>query len=278
MQVLTPTPEAITIAFGMTLIAGIATGLGGVFVAMKREPSANFLAGALGFSAGVMVYISFVELLPGGIDSLAEAGESNADLRGTAAFFAGILVIALIDRFVPEEINPHEEPHEQSAPPGNAGPDGTSPARMRNVGVLTGLAIAIHNFPEGFATFAVALADPVMAVPIAVAIAIHNVPEGIAVAVPLRQATGSKWKAAGWATLSGLAEPLGAAVGFLLLQPFMGPQTLGYTFAAIAGVMVFVSLDKLLPTAIATGRHHTAIYGLIGGMAVMALSLFLLPG
>lgn len=149
-------------------------------------------------------------------------------------------MIALIDRCVPEEINPHEEPHHLSV-------GGISRARMRNVGLVAAAAIAIHNFPEGFATFAVALSDPALAAPLAIAIAIHNIPEGVAVAVPMREATGSRWKAFGWATLSGLAEPLGALIGFLLLQPYLGPQTLGITFAAIAGIMVFVSLDNCCP-------------------------------
>lgn len=259
-------PKAIAVAFGLTLLAGLSTGLGGVIVALKRQPGHRFLAGSLGFSAGVMVYISFVELLPEGIGSLGEAGIGRADMAGTAAFFAGIALIALIDRFVPEDINPHEEHHALDS------------ARMRSVGLLTALAIAIHNFPEGFATFISALADPALGVPIAVAIAIHNIPEGVAVAVPLRQASGDAWRAAGWATLSGLTEPLGAVAGYLVLRPFLGPATLGYCFAAIAGVMVFVSLDKLLPTAVQTGRHHAAVYGLVAGMAVMAVSLLLLPG
>lgn len=268
MDISTATPTAVSIALGISLLAGLSTGFGGLIVALKRSPGATFLAGALGFSAGVMVYISFVELLPEGIDGLAEAGAARAELWGTVAFFAGIAVIACIDRLVPEEINPHEEPSRL----------GVSKARMRNVGVLSAIAIAIHNFPEGFATFAVALADPAMAIPLAIAIAIHNIPEGIAVAVPLREATGSRRNAAWWATLSGLAEPLGAIVGYLLLRPFLGPQTLGLTFAAIAGIMVFVSLDKLLPTAIQTGKNHATIYGMIAGMAVMAVSLLLLPG
>ena len=241
----------VAVAFGMTLLAGLATGVGGLYVALKRTPSDRFLAGSLGFSAGVMLYISLVELLGEGVASISE-GSSHAELKVTVAFFAGMAAIALIDRLVP----------------GGTG--------MRRVGVVTALAIAVHNFPEGIATFVSALADPVMAMPIAVAIAIHNIPEGIAVAVPLREATGSKWKAAGWATLSGLAEPLGAALGYLLLRPVMGPQTLGYAFAAIAGVMVFVSVDKLLPTALATDRHEEAVYGAVGGMAVMAASLLLL--
>ena len=105
------------------------------------------------------------------------------------------------------------------------------------------------------------------------AIAIHNIPEGIAVAVPLRSATGSRKRAFWWATLSGLAEPLGALIGFALLMPFIGPMTFGISFAVIAGIMVFISLDELLPTAEETGEHHCAIYGLIAGMAVMAVSL-----
>ena len=183
---------------------------------------------------------------------------------GPVAFFAGVLLIAVIDRFVPEDINPHEEPRTAGS------------IRMRKVGVITALAIAIHNFPEGFATFFVALQDVSLALPLAFAIAIHNIPEGIAVAVPLREATGKKWAAAGWAALSGLAEPVGAIIGYIFLKPFLGPASLGITFAVIAGIMVFVSLDKLLPTAIATGRHHAAVYGVVGGMAVMAVSLVLL--
>lgn len=254
----------LTVAFGFSLFAGLSTGLGGLIVALKNTPSQRFLAGALGLSAGVMVFVSLVELLPEGVDGLSEAGRSRPDVWAAVAFFAGIALIAVIDRFVPEEINPHE------------GPDVRAAGRMRRVGVMTALAIAIHNFPEGFATFFVALQDPVLAAPIALAIAIHNIPEGVAVAVPIREATGKRWRAAGWAALSGLAEPLGAVIGYLFLRPFLGPAALGVTFAVIAGIMVFVSLDKLLPTAIQTGRHHSAIYGVVGGMAVMALSLVVL--
>lgn len=256
--------SALAVAFGISVLAGLSTGLGGLIVALQRAPSDRFLAGALGLSAGVMLYISFVELLPGGVDELAEAGWQRAELWGAVAFFAGIGLIAIIDRLVPEDINPHEEPGPAAA------------GRMRRVGVVTAAAIAVHNFPEGFATFFVALEDPTIALPIAAAIAIHNIPEGIAVAVPMREASGSRWKAAGWATLSGLAEPLGAVVGFLLLRPFLGPGTMGLVFAGIAGVMVFVGVDKLLPTAIQTGRHHTAVYGVIAGMAIMAASLLVL--
>lgn len=259
--------DAVLIALCISLFAGLTTGFGGLIAALKKRPDNRFLAGALGLSAGVMIYISLVELLPEGIGELAAAGWARAEVWGTVAFFAGIAVIAGIDRLVPEEINPHEEPPEKVP----------TPEQLRRVGLVTALAIAVHNFPEGFATFFVAVADPVIAVPIALAIAIHNIPEGIAVAVPIREATGSRRTAVKWATLSGLAEPLGALVGYLILAPFITPALLGLIFAAIAGIMVFVSVDKLLPTAIQAGHHHMMIYGLVAGMAVMAVSLLLMP-
>ena len=181
------------------------------------------------------------------------------------AFFAGIALIGVIDRLVPADINPHEP-----------GADEARRRRaMKNMGVMTAIAIAIHNFPEGFATFLAGLTDLSVAIPVAVAIAIHNIPEGIAVAVPIREATGSRAKALAWAWGSGLAEPLGALIGYLILAPVLGEEAMGVAFGMVGGIMVFISLDELLPTAIATGRHHTAIYGLIAGMGVMALSLIL---
>lgn len=262
--------SAVAIAFGLTLLAGLATGIGGLIGVAKRKPNDNFLAGALGLSAGVMLYVSFMEILPTGIEELGAAwGETSGAWGAALAFFAGIALIALIDRLVPEEINPHE--------PSTVGGDGSKirQRKMMKAGMLTAGALALHNFPEGFATFIAALESPQVAIPVVLAIAVHNIPEGIAVAVPIREATGSRAKGLGWATLSGLAEPAGAVIGFLILQPFMGPSTLGLAFAAIAGIMVFVSLDELLPTAVATGKHHVAIYGLIAGMAIMAVSLLL---
>lgn len=263
--------SAILVAFAMTALAGLSTGIGAAIGVARKKPGPHFLAGALGLSAGVMIYVSFVELLPQGIDDLTEAwGETRGGWGAVIAFFAGIALIAVIDRVVPEEINPHEPGVEADAELARRR------RRLMKMGVLTAGAIAIHNFPEGFATFIAALEDPSIALPVAVAIAIHNVPEGIAVAVPIREATGSRSKGFWWATLSGLAEPAGALIGFLVLMPFMGPVTLGLSFAVVAGIMVFISLDELLPTAQATGKHHTAIYGLVAGMAVMAVSLLIL--
>lgn len=260
---------SVAAAFAISLLAGISTGLGGLFVALKSNPGNRFLAGSLGFSAGVMVYISLMELLPEGIDGLEGVYGERAAVYGVLAFFGGVALIAVIDRLVPEPINPHEFPDESAQK--------VAGATMMRAGLLTAIAIGLHNFPEGFATFMSALADPKLGLPIAVAIALHNIPEGIAVAVPLREATGKKWAAAGWATVSGLAEPLGALVGFTLLLPLMGPATLGLCFAAVAGIMVFISFDKLLPSAIATGAHHFSVYGVMAGMALMAVSLIVLP-
>ncbi len=258
------------LAFGLTAFAGLATGIGSLMALLGKQTNTRFLSGALGFSTGVMIYVSFVEILPKGREALAGAhGASSGDWLAAAAFFAGVLVIGLIDRLVPESGNPHE-PHkveEMRKPQRN-----NSLLRM---GVFTAVAIAIHNFPEGLATFAATLADPALGVSIAIAIAIHNIPEGIAIAVPVHAATGSRRKAFWLSFLSGLAEPLGAVIGWFLLRSLFGPTTFGLLFASVAGIMVFVSLDELLPTAKAYDTGHTAIYGLVAGMAVMAVSLLL---
>ncbi|OHO70828.1 zinc transporter ZupT [Corynebacterium sp. HMSC036D03] len=262
------TASSLAVAFGLTLLAGLSTSIGAGIAVSKRHAGPAFMAAALGLSAGVMLYVSFMEILPTGLEQLTDAfgGKKAGTWAVVLAFFVGIAIIAVIDRIVPEEINPHEPATTEEE---------ARRKRLMKTGVFTACALAFHNSPEGFATFLAGLEDPRIAIPVAVAIAIHNIPEGIAVAVPLREATGSRAKAFWWATVSGLAEPVGAAVGFVLLLPLMGPATMGFSFAAIAGIMVFISLDELLPTAEETGEHHHAIYGLIAGMAVMALSLLM---
>lgn len=266
------------VALLLTVIAGLATGLGGLAVFLTNRTNGSFLALSLGFSAGVMLYVSFVEILAEASDLLSAAwGPGRGTWGMVGGFFAGIAVIAVIDRLVPHQANPHEFAYQ----PGDAEPDAgfAAPAadsRLLRTGMLTALAIAIHNFPEGFATFAAALGDPSVAVAITVAIALHNIPEGIAVAVPVFQATGSRARAIGLSFLSGLSEPLGAVIGFLLLRPFLTDALFGASLAAVAGIMVFISLDKLLPTAEKYGGHHLCVYGIVAGMAVMAVSLAML--
>ena len=275
--------HAIAIAFGLTLLAGLSTGIGSLISLLAKKQNTNFLCISLGFSAGVMIYVSFVEILTQARDALVgHWGSSGGNWAVTLAFFGGILFVALIDKFIPEDINPHELNHQEclkSKPEqvciAELGQPGHS--RLRRTGLMTALAITIHNFPEGMATFMAAITDPALGVAIAVAIAIHNIPEGIAVAVPIYYATGSRKKALLYSALSGLAEPLGALVGFLILLPFFTPAVFGILFASVAGIMVFISLDELLPAAQEYGEHHLCIYGLVAGMGVMAVSLLLLP-
>lgn len=269
--------ENVIYAFGLTLFAGLSTGIGSLIALLAKRTNKRFLSFSLGFSAGVMIYISFVELFPNAADVLAvDYGERGGQIAATLAFFAGILFIALIDRLVPSMQNPHEMRSVESLHVKIESKDGAklvNPKHMMRTGIMTALVLGIHNFPEGIATFMAALQDPEMGVAIAIAIAIHNIPEGIAVSVPIYYATGSRKKAFKFSFLSGLAEPVGAVVGYLILAPFLTPIMLGYVFAVIAGIMVYISLDELLPAAHEWGEHHVAIWGLIIGMAIMAFAL-----
>jgi ZIP family zinc transporter len=264
--------STVLIAFGLTLFAGLSTGIGSAIAFFARKTNTRFLSVALGFSAGVMIYVSFVEIMvKARTELVAEYGIIQGNWFTVAAFFGGILFIALIDKMIPSVENPHEihkveEMYDEKQ---------LKDKKLMRMGLFTALAIAIHNFPEGLATFTAAITDPSLGVAIAVAIAIHNIPEGIAVSIPIYYATGSKKKAFWLSMSSGLAEPVGALIGYLILMPFLGPAVFGVLFAAVAGIMVFISLDELLPAAEEYGEHHLSIYGLIAGMAVMAISLLL---
>ena len=284
-------------ALGLTLAAGLATGIGSIFVFLTKRTNYRFLSVATGFSAGVMLYVSFVEIFFKGAKELLVAyGAPLGDWVNVGAFFAGILFIGLIDNLIPEKQNPHEvhsaketaQLHVGAAPqpatetPKKEAADDENDDLMRT-GLFTALAIGIHNFPEGLATFLAALQDPALGVAIAIAIALHNIPEGISVAVPIFYATGDRRKAFIYSLLSGLSEPVGALVAYAALRLFVGgpggvipPQIMGLLFAGIAGIMVYISVDELLPTSRAYGKGHDSIYGLIAGMAVMAVSLLLM--
>ncbi len=258
-------------ALGLTLFAGLSTGIGSAMAFFTKRTNKKVLSISLGFSAGVMIYVSFVELFAVARESLiSELGEVQGNWLTVASFFGGILLIALIDRMIPSSENPHEMKHIE-----DLSDDEIQKDRLLKMGLFSALAIGIHNFPEGMATFIAALEDPNLGVPIAVAIAIHNIPEGIAVSIPIFYATGKRRKAFWLSVSSGLAEPVGALFGFLLLMPFLTDTLFGILFAFIAGIMVFISLDELLPAAEEYGEHHLSIYGLISGMAIMAVSLLL---
>jgi len=263
-------------AFLLTAAAGLSTGIGSAIALFAKQTNKKFLAVSLGFSAGVMIYVSMAELFVSSQDYLvASYGNKLGLLYAILAFFGGILLIAVIDKVIPEKANPHEV-HSAEAPEISDGDrEKQRNKRLLRSGLLTALAIAIHNFPEGLATFVSALQSPEIAVPIVVAIAIHNIPEGISVSVPILFATGSRKKAFWLSFLSGLAELLGAVVGYLILLPFMSDMLFGVLFGIVAGIMVYISIDELLPSAEAYGYHHLGVYGLIAGMAVMAVSLWL---
>jgi ZIP family zinc transporter len=235
----------------------------------------------------------------------AAYGEYWGHWINTASFFGGMFLIGIIDNLTPPAENPHETRsenktallHDPSAaqpnfitvteadkrvPPHILPHDGHQ-TRLLRMGLFTALAIAIHNFPEGLATFLAALQDPGLGVAIAVAVALHNIPEGISVSVPIFYATGNRRKAFAYSLLSGLAEPVGAGVAYVVLRLLLGgasgampPQVMGVLFGGVAGVMVYISLDELLPTSRAYGKGHDSLIGLVGGMVIMALSLLLM--
>jgi len=251
------------IGFGLLLstLAGLSTLIGGAFGLISRKPGPRFMALTLGFSAGVMILVSFVELLGEGIEAV---GFAPAHL----AFFLGMGAMFLVDALIPHDwFGVHEHG------PGHTHENGSKNALMKT-GLFVALGLGIHNFPEGMASFVGALEDPSLGISIAVAIAIHNIPEGLAVAAPILAATGSRKKAFLWTFLSGIVEPLGAGVAALILLPFLSEAVLGYVLAAVGGIMVFISLDELIPTSRSYGREHLTILGVMIGMIVMFLSLW----
>ena len=232
-------PTSIAFPLLLTLLAGLATGIGSAIAFFAHRTNVRFLSFSLGLSAGVMIYVSFVELFAESQTLLTAQWGATAGVSATVAcFFGGILLIGVIDRLVPSFENPHEM---HSVEEMNRRPHDRKLMRM---GLMTALVIGIHNIPEG-----------------------------IAVSVPIYYATGSRRKAFLLSLSSGLAEPVGALLAYAVLLPFLSPTLLGCLFGFVAGIMVFISLDELLPAAEEYGEHHISIYGVVTGMALMAVSL-----
>ena len=264
--------NSVLLAFILTVIAGLSTGIGSLIALIAKRTNTKFLCASLGFSAGVMLFLSFMDLLPIAKEELvSHLGDKAGMLSLLLAFFGGMGLITLIDFMVPKPNNPHElqSIEEMNNPVSRQ-------KSLHRMGIVVALSLVAHNFPEGIAAFTAAMSsDLSVAIPITIAIAIHNIPEGIAVSVPIYHATGNKRKAFWLSFLSGLAEPFGALIAYFFLMPFWSPLVNGIIMAAVAGIMVYISLDELLPTAEKYGKHHISISGLIAGMAVMALSLLL---
>ncbi|MBN1449091.1 MAG: zinc transporter ZupT, partial [Bacteroidetes bacterium] len=241
-------------AFALTMFAGLSTGIGSALAFFANRTNTKFLSLSLGFSAGVMIYVSMVEIFVKAKDSLVAAlGTTDGNWVTVGGFFGGIALIAIIDKLVPSAENPHEMRMVEDIPPNGTHPD---MHRLMRTGLFSAIAIGIHNFPEGLATFLSAVQDPMLGIPIAVAIAVHNIPEGIAVSIPIYYATGKRRKAFLLSFSSGLAEPVGAVIGYFILLQFFSEILFGIVFASVAGIMVFISLDELLPGAQQYGEHH----------------------
>ncbi len=260
-------------AFLITLAAGLSTGVGSVLGLLSRGFNPRLLSLSLSFSAGVMIFVSFVEIFPKARSSMAaNLGPQLGYAATLLAFFAGIAVVALIDLLLPEY--QHQHPLESLGLGQRENPVGQQ--ELMRTGLFTALAIAIHNFPEGLATFVGAIANPRLGVGIALAIAIHNIPEGLAISAPVYHATGDRRLAFSLSFASGLAEPIGALVGYGLLRHFFSEAVFGVVFASVAGIMVYICFDELLPAAARHGAHQLMIAGVVAGMAVMGISLVLL--
>lgn len=264
-------PELL-LGLGLSLVAGLSTGIGAAVAFFMKRTSTRVLTFSLGASAGVMIYISFMELMPAAAEMLEGA---SAKWLPLAAFFGGMALTCIIDRLVPEAENPHEiHDLDEWQSTKDASMLALRDRKTKRSAMLFALAIALHNFPEGIATVAAAFTENTeLAYSVAFAVAVHNIPEGVAVAIPLYCATGKRWKSFGLASLTGLAEPLGALVAMLVLMPFLSPELLAVLFAGVSGIMVYISMDELLPMSRQWGHHHMAMYGLMGGMLLMGVLL-----
>jgi len=241
----------------LTILAGLSTGIGSLISLFIRSFNKRYLYFSLGLSAGVMIYVSFAELL-------ASAVEGIGFLSANIAFFGGIIFILLIDFLVPHEyIEEHVKVDKKNK-------------KLMSAGLFTAIGIAIHNFPEGLAVFVSSMSDISLGIPLAFAIAVHNIPEGIAVAMPIYYATRSRAKALTYSFLSGVAEPVGAIIGIIILAPFINEFVINVCLAFVAGIMIFISFDELLPASLKDKNSHIPILGLISGMVLMAISLQIL--
>jgi len=246
------------LGIGLSILAGLSTGIGSILAFFTKKQDKAFLSGILGFSAGVMLYLSMIEIFGEARNYLEIAhGVNKGYVMTVVFFFWGVFLALVIDKFIPdmnqEKISNH---------------------KLLRTGLFLAITVAIHNFPEGIATLIGTIYNPALGINIAIAIMIHNIPEGIAVSIPIYFATGSKKKAFLYSFLSGLSEPLGAIVGYFFFMQFLTDTIFGLVLAGVAGIMVYISLDELLPTALKYGYHNITIYGLISGMIVMVLSLF----
>ncbi len=260
-------------ALGITFLAGLSTCLGALLVFFTKHTNKRLISLALGFSAGVMVFISFTEIFPEASELIASSyGGVKGYMFALLSFLGGIIMMALVGKLFPSEENPHRASHiEDRENKGKA----NEYKKLHRIGLFTAVALAIHNFPEGLVTFITNMEGASFGIPIAIAIAIHNIPEGIAISLPIYYATKSRIKSFGYAFLAGIAEPIGALIGYLFLREHATDLIVGVSLATVAGIMVFISFDELFPAAREYGKHGEVLFGLVAGMMVMGVSIAL---
>lgn len=263
-------PQNFFPAMLITLFAGLATTIGGGIAFVVKKTDLKALSVGLGFSAGVMIFLSFTEMLPEASNLLSANFPNNHEWLTFLGFLIGLLVAILIDYFLPDHIDEEDV----------LNPD--APARrnykIKRAGLFTAIAICVHNFPEGMATFFTTTQNITLGLSVGLAIAIHNIPEGIAVALPIYHVTGKKRYAMLYAALSGITEPIGALVGMFIFGLFLPQVLVGALMAAVAGIMIYISFDTLLPLAKEYGDWHQSLIGIISGIIVIWLSLILIGG
>jgi len=254
-------------------LAGISTIIGGFVTFFIKRKSMRALSIGLGFSAGVMIFISLSELLPSSQEYVTKIfGASNSWIT-VLSFVVGIVIAILIDYFIPDHIK--DENHYITDDDHENDPEIIDKwKKLKRAGLMTAVAVAIHNFPEGLATFFATTVDIKLGLAVVVAISIHNIPEGIAIALPVYQATGSKRKAFYYTVLSGLSEPVGGAVGFLLINMLFPDVAIGLMFAVVAGIMTYISFDTLIPLSREYDTGHCSITGVVLGMIFIALTIY----
>lgn len=264
--------KEVVLSLGLTTIVGLSMGLGSILSFFIKETNKRFLAIALSFSAGIMIYVSFMAILPEGMELIESYfGEQGGHLVALAGFFGGMLITAIVEKLVHKfggHYHGHDDHHHEHGHHHDQNGE-----HLSKLGIMSAVAIAIHNLPEGLAIFTAGLKDISVAVPIAAAVILHNIPLSIAISVPIYYSTGSRRKAFLYSLFVGLCQPFGAIIGYLILSRFFNDLVFGILFSIVAGIMIFVSLDELLPSSQRYEDHHISVYGAIAGMIVMALSM-----
>lgn len=268
----------------LSTLAGLSTVIGGFVTFFIKENSLKFLSFGLGLSAGVMLFISLVDLYPESIEMLKTQMGENFVWLAIIFFALGILLAVLIDYFIPDHIQGQMFTKQIGANEKNI--DSTDCAedenaiisigKIRKAGILTAIVVAVHNLPEGLATFFITAQDVMLGLGIIFAIAIHNIPEGMAISIPVYQATHSKRKAFWYSFLSGMAEPVGGVVGFVVIKSLFPNLCIGTLFALVSGIMTYISIDTLLPLSKDYDTGHYSISGVVLGLIIMGVTLIIL--